>query len=57
MPMASMRPAAMASAAASGCMRPAQTTGLVVNCLMWATYSRFMFSGAYTGGWAQYQAS
>ena len=56
-PMASIRPAAMDSAAASGCRRPAQTTGLVVNFLMCSTSERFMFSGAYTGGWAQNQAS
>ena len=55
--MASIFPAAMDSAASSGCMRPPQTTGLVVKFLMCSTYFRFRFSGAYTGGCAQNQAS
>ena len=56
-PMASMRPSAMAAAATSGSMRPAQTTGMSTSDLMWAMSSRLQFSGMYMGGWAQYQES
>ena len=57
MATASRRPAAISSAAFTGSMRPAQTTGRLVNCLMCSTYSRLQLSGMYCGGCAQYQAS
>ena len=46
-----------AALAACGVMRPAQTTGMFTNCLIFETSSRLQFSGIYCGGCDQYQAS
>ena len=45
MPTASSRPAAISSAAFSGFILPAQTTGLVVKLLICSTSERLQFSG------------
>ena len=56
-PMASISPASTAFAAVLASILPAQTTGISTNFFICATSSRLQFSGIYSGGCAQYQAS